>query len=287
MSRAGRIIRHLSIFTALLAIAFLNFNCGPSGKKPGEEAAPTLCTPSNLTVRTDDGTMSLRWDMSCPDTVALSGYFVYLSPYSLQELAAAVLPDSIKPYNNAPYPGDTNPDRTYETMELSNLENGVPYYVSIRTVYPDQTVSAASNEVKVYCRPEGEFTLDMRFVADHDGFDFSAGQYARADGDRNDIYYYRVGSSDFIASPHRLNGYIRESLIYSLGPTTDIYQYPELNLDIDGASKIPIREGESYLIKTADGNYAKVRVDEIIGVNRERKIKMSYIYQTTPDLMEF
>ncbi len=287
MSRTGRIIRHLIPVLALALLLLIAYGCGPSGGA-GKEAKPTgTCAPTNLTVKPNDHSMFLSWDVNCPEEVLLSGYSVYISPFSLAEYKNKALPDSITPYNNAPYPGDTNPDDGVETMEITNLENGVPYYVSVRTVFPDQTESAASNEVLVYCRPEGEFTLDMRFTGDHDGFDFSDGQYVRADGSDNDIYYYRAGTTDFIASPHRLNGYIRKSWFYSLGKTKDIYQYPELEIDDQPVNKMPIREGESYLVKTADGNFAKIRVEKITGENRDRKVDFKYIYQPTPDLMRF
>jgi len=287
MSRTGRIIRHLTPVLAFVLLLLIAYGCGPS-KGPGKEARPTsVCAPLNLTVKPNDHSMFLRWDVDCPEEVLLSGYSIYISPFSLEQFKDKALPDSIVPYNNVPYPGDTNPEDNFETMEITNLENGIPYYVSVRTVFPDQTESVASNEVMVYCRPEGEFTLDMRFTGEQDGFDFSAGKYVRADGSDNDIYYYRAGTTDFIASPHRLNGYIRKSWFYSLGKTRDIYQYPDIDIDYEPVNKMPIREGESYLVKTADGNFAKIRVEQFIGENRDREVAFKYIYQPTPDLMRF
>ena len=288
MSRSERVIRHLRITLASALLLLAVYGCGPSGKGPGDETRVTdLCAPGNLTIKPNDGYMFLKWDVNCPEEILLSGYSVYISPVPLAEYKDRALPDSIIPFNTSPYPGDTDPENSFETNEISNHENGVPYYVTIRTVFPDQTESIASNEVLVYCRPEGEFTLDMRFSDDHDGFDFSEGEFVRADGGENDIYFYRTGSTDFIASPHRLNGYIRKSWFYSLGQTSDIYQYREITIDYEPVNRMPLREGESYLVKTADGNYAKIRVEQFIGENRERKVKFSYIYQPTPELIRF
>lgn len=286
MSRSARTRFYLTL--GIILILALILNCGPSGGGAGKETASSkVCAPENLTVKPNDHTLSLRWDSECPDDVILAGYNIYLSDFSLAEFAGKKLPDSIKPFNSAPYPGDTDPEDAFETMEIGNLENGIPFYVSIRTVYPDYTESSASNEVLAYCRPEGEFVLDLRYSDDDDGFDFSEGKHVRADAGDNDIYFYRAGSTDFIASPHRLNGYNRTSYFYSLGKTKDIYQYPELDLDFEPVNKMPIREGESYLIKTADNNFAKVRVEKLFGMDRDRKIKLTYIFQPTPDLTRF
>lgn len=100
------------------------------------------------------------------------------------------------------------------------------------------------------------------------------------------MYFYHQGGFDFIASPQRLNGFIRKSEFYSLGKSEDI-SVPRIELDIPPVEKMPVKEGESYLIKTADGNYAKIRVEKISGEGKQRVLTLSYIYQTVPGLMRF
>jgi hypothetical protein len=246
------------------------------------------CVPGNLIVTPNNQTLFLKWDTNCDINTVLSGYNIYILTEPMYEkYGLANLPDEIKPVNIIPYPGDTNPEKSYETMSIDMLENGVEYYVSVRTVFPDRSITVSSNEVAVMCRPEGEFILDFRFSGENDGFIFSSLTRAPADSDKNDIYFFRAGENDFLASPHRLNGYNRESAFFSLGQTKDIYQYPELSIDTPPIDKMPIMAGEGYLIKTADGNYAKLRIEEIFGQERDRKVRIKYIYQTIPDLMRF
>jgi len=145
----------------------------------------------------------------------------------------------------------------------------------------------ASNEVSVICRPEGELELAYRYADENDGFCFAESLPVRADSDKNDLYFYHKDGLDYLASPHRLNGYLRDSEFYSLGLTDDIYQHPELELDIPPVDRIPIRIGESCLIKTADGNYTKIRLEDASGELKERKLKLRYIYQTLKNRMRF
>jgi len=276
----------MKILLVITASVLLIIGCGPP-RQIGRPAI-TECAPTNLTVQPDDSTLYLKWDINCPENKVLSGYYVYLEKSPIfEKYSEVVLPKKIEPYNRTPYPGDTDPEDSFETMTINNLANGVEYYVSVRTVFPDKTITVSSNEVPVMCRPEGEFELAFRYAGKNDGFSFKTGQSVRADGELNDIYFYHKDGFDFIASPKRLNGFIRDSKFYSLGKTKDIYQYPELELDFEPVEKIPVNVGESYLVLTADGNYAKIRIEEASGKNKERKLKIKYIYQTVAGLMRF
>jgi len=285
MSKTGK-INYYIISSFILIMTVLLAGCGQPGKGP--RMAVSECAPNNLTVQSNDSQLYLKWDTDCADNVVLSGYYVYLqkSP-TYDKYHDAVPPKKIKPFNPIPYPGDTDPDNNFETMLIENLDNGVEYYVSVRTVFPDRTVTVSSNEVAVMCRPEGEFTLDFRYAGLNDGFSFKNGQHVRADDSDNDIYFYHKDGFDFIASPSRLNGFIRESKFYSLGKTKNIYQYPDLDLDIPPVERIPVMVGESYLVETADGNSAKIRIEDAYGEGQERKLRIKYIYQTIKGLMRF
>ena len=208
----------------------------------------TECAPTNLTVMSNDHRLFLKWDTNCPDDVLLSGYYIYVSEKPIYDLYHnKVLPGRIKPFNHDPYPGDTDPESRYETMEIQNLDNGVEFFVSIRSLFPDRTISVSSNEVAVLCRPEGDFELAFRYSDLDDGFSLSAGAAVRADSDENDLYFFHKDGFDFIASPHRLNGFLRKTKFYSLGKTKDIYQYPKLDLDIPSVEKMPIKATISRL----------------------------------------
>ena len=150
-----------------------------------------------------------------------------------------------------------------------------------------ETISISSNEIGVICRPEGEFELAYRYTGLNDGFSFALGEPVRADAEENDLYFYSKDEVDYIRSPHRLNGFLRHSSFDSLGKTKDIYQYSELDYTFTPIETMPVREGESYLVKTADNRFAKIRIRKITGEGKERSLKIKYIYQTIEDLMRF
>ena len=286
MSKTNRFNCHINLLIAFALVISIAAGCGPPKKVV--KISPTVCAPANLTVKPNSRQLFLKWDTECPDSILLSGYYIYLSDKPLYEKYGMGKPSKkVKPFNEAVYPGDTDEESRFETINIENLDNGVEYFVSVRTVYADQSVSVSSNEVGVICRPEGTFDLAYRYSDINDGFSFADGVATRADGDNNDLYFYNQDEFDFIASPQRLNGFIRKSEFYSLGKSKDIYQYPELELDIPPVEKMPVKEGESYLIKTASGNYAKVRVEKISGEGKNRILTLSYIYQTVPGLMRF
>ncbi|HDL02780.1 MAG TPA: hypothetical protein ENH25_01460 [candidate division Zixibacteria bacterium] len=286
MSKTNRTNCHINLLIAAVLIIFIAIGCGPP--KKALKISPTACAPSNLTVRPNSRQLFIKWDTECPDSILLSGYYIYLSEKPLYEkYGMGKPPRKVKPFNEAVYPGDTDEEDRFETITIENLDNGTEYFVSVRTVYADQSVSVSSNEVGVICRPEGIFDLAYRYSDLNDGFSFAEGTSTRADGEKNDLYFYHQGGFDFIASPQRLNGFIRKSKFYSLGKSENIYQYPDLELDIPPVEKMPVKEGESYLIKTADGNYAKIRVEKISGEGKQRVLTLSYIYQTVPGLMRF
>jgi len=247
-----------------------------------------VCPPHNLTVKPGDGSLHLRWEIDCPESTLLSGYYIYVLDKPIyDEYHSSDPPSSARPYNDAVYPGDTVADRGFETITISDLDNGVDYYLSVRTVYPDRKISASSNEIGVICRPEGQFELAFRYAALNDGFSFARAASVRADGTANDLVFYNKDNIDFIECPSRLNGFLRKTEIYSLGKTKDIYQYPKFTIDIPPEDKLPIFEGESYLIRTADGNYAKIRIEKISGSGKERILKIRYIYQTLKGVIRF
>ena len=278
----------------LIIIPFMLTKCGGPPKKvempaPVKET-PALpdCTPKNLSAQSGDGKLFLKWDTNCPDSILLSGYNVYLLKNPLdKKYFSAEIPQSIKPFNDSPYPGDTDPNSKFETIEIERLDNAVEYFVTVRTVFPDGRLSPASNEVSAICRPEGEFSLAFRYADLNDGFSFEKGKSVRADASDNDIYFYEKDGFDFFASPHRLNGFLRQSGFYSLGKTNDIYQYPKLEIDFPAVEKIPVIVGESYLVETADKNFVKLRIEEASGTDKERKLKIKYVYQIIKGLTRF
>jgi len=269
-------------FVSLLIIG----GCGP--KQARISFVADECTPQNFRIQANDGKLSLTWDTNCPDNKLISGYNIYLEEKPIgDEYLTTKPPKSVRPFNSAPYPGDTNPDNSFETMDIINLDNGVDYYLSVRTVFPDNSLSYSSNQVQIMCRPEGNFELAFRYAELNDGFSFATSETVRADSELNDLYFYSKDGFDFIASPHRLNGFLRNSQMYSLGKTDNIYQHNKIELNYEAVEKIPIKVGESYVIKTHDNRYAKIRIEQATGELKARKLKISYIYQTRENTTRF
>ncbi|UCD93441.1 MAG: fibronectin type III domain-containing protein [Candidatus Zixiibacteriota bacterium] len=269
-----------------LLVAPIIAGCGAPRKIA--EGPQTECAPSNLSAKPVDQGIFLKWNTNCPDSILLSGYYIYLQDKPIYEKYGMLdLPSRIKPFNSTAYPGDTDPEASFETMTIENLENGMEYFISVRTVFPDRTISISSNEMGVICRPEGEFELAYRYAGLNDGFSFALGEHVRADAEENDLYFYNKDDVDYIRSPHKLNGFLRNSRFDSLGKTKDIYHYPELDYRFTPVETMPVREGESYLVRTADNRFAKIRIEKITGEGKERSLKVKYIYQTIEDLMRF
>ena len=276
----------------MAAVALLIMQCAPSKKFPtdekGYEQELYFCAPTKLTAKPGNRSLFLKWNTNCPPNVLLSGYNIYLLDEPMAEkYLDGDLPSRIQPYNSSPYPGDTEAEGDYETILIDGLDNGKEYYATVRTVFPDGHQSVSSNQVGAICRPEGEFRLAARFADINDGFSFAKARTVRADAADNDIYFFNKDGIDFFASPHRLNGFLRKSELFSLGQTKDIYQYPKFDLDIPSMDKIPIRAGDSYAVKTADGNFVKIRIESISGEAKERSLRIKYIYQTVPRLLRF
>ncbi|MEW6015988.1 MAG: hypothetical protein AB1690_11765 [Candidatus Zixiibacteriota bacterium] len=276
----------------LFGCLFIHISCAPAKRFPRDEGEIRkelyFCAPTKLTIKPGNRNLFLKWNTNCPPNVLLSGYNIYLLREPLDDrYLDSEMPSRIKPYNSAPYPGDTDPEGSFETMLIDNLENGTEYFVTVRTVFPDGSLSVSSNQVAAICRPEGEFLLAFRYADINDGFSFAAGKPVRADASGNDLFFFSKDGFDYISSPHRLNGFLRESQFYSLGATRDIYQHSRFSLDIPAMDRIPVRAGESYAVKTADGNYAKIRIESIVGEGKDRRMRVKYIYQTIPNLLRF
>ncbi len=156
--------------TFLLCVTILFWiNCAP---KRVVEEAPSGCVPHDVRVDVNDGSMIVSFKETCE--VLKSGYNIYISRQPLaDDYPGQTLPASVVPHNHPVFPGDTNPDDGIEQYEAKGLENGVPYFVSVRTVFPDRTLSKPSQELVTVCGPRGEMELAIRYTSDNDGFSFA------------------------------------------------------------------------------------------------------------------
>ncbi|PWB72337.1 hypothetical protein C3F09_06785 [candidate division GN15 bacterium] len=268
---------------ALVAIACV-VGCAP--QKPAvkpEGTQPAIIHPAvlpvDLQVESGDGKMTVRWKQQ--GTGVISGYNVFISrePLVAKYEEAGAVP--VAPHNTTVYPGDTNPDDGVIEYDAGGLDNGVKYYVSVRIVFPDQTMSAPSNEVVAVCGPREEFTLTVRYKSDNDGYSLVAERQVRADAANNDLYFYTKDGVDYLASPDRLDGYMRKSrfsLISTGGQFNDIrQQLASGKVTIgSGADKVAITPGNWVLMTTAEKYAALIQVKGLAGKDDARRVTFWY-----------
>jgi len=259
-----------------LLILVSAIGCGPK-QTPPSEVSPTVY-PYDLSVSAGNHKLELSWKLH-GDTL-ISGYNIYISRSSLEaEYPNGKYPSTVKPYNLTIFPGDTNPEDDIEHYDAEGLENGVKYYVTVRTVLPGRSLSKPSNEVAVVAGPRGEITLDSRYQGNHDGYSFEEDDYTGADADNNDVYFYSLEGTDYLASPTRLNGFLRESKFMVLpfrGDMADMFS------KVNGSSLNPseiraeVSAGSWVLMRTADGANVLLKVLGFNGEGKDRKVELRF-----------
>jgi hypothetical protein len=258
---------------SVVAILSLMLSCGPK-KKVSE--APSDIYPYDLKVEVDKETMTLSWKTH--GSGLKSGYNIYISREPLAEkYPGSTLPPSIKPFNPVNFPGDTNPDDSVTHFTAEYLEDGVKYYVSVRVNYTDRTLSRPSNEVIAVCGARSEFNLAFRYRSEKDGYSFIKDEPVRADAPANDIYFYAKDGIDYLASPDRLDGFLRENRFTVLpvkGDFDDIKNKVK-DLKIDPVEdRVEIEKGDWILVKTADNTHALLNVLDFFGDGGEREVRL-------------
>ncbi|MEA2031532.1 MAG: hypothetical protein U9N55_08090 [candidate division Zixibacteria bacterium] len=269
-------MKQASLILLFCVTVLLWVDCGP---KQIAEEIPSECVPYNVIVKANDGNMIVSFKDTC--SALESGYNIYISPKPLaDDYPGYTLPASIAPHNNPIFPGDTNPDDGIEHYEAKRLKNGVPYFVSVRIVFPDRSLSKPSQEQVAVCGPRGKIDLAFRYSSDHDGFSFAQNEYVRANDLANDLYFFSKDGKDYLASPSRLNGFIRDNkflILHHNGEFDDI-------CDIISTEKAPskrrvtISSGDWIQVLTTDGFTALVKVLSIEGSGDERHVRLFYAF---------
>lgn len=274
--REHRMIRWLGLTgTGIVMLA----SCGPPARLASDEGRQ--CLPHALTVDSTAGHYAMiAWDPGCPPVRVLRGFNVYLSPTPLVELYPdGEMPSSILPFNRDIYPGDTIGDPDRETFECREIDNAVLYYAHVRAVYSDMTLSPPTNEIELVAYPGGEFTLMASYSGQQDGFSFAGDGYCRTDAVENDLYFFHRDGMDFLCSPSRLGPVNRNTLIYAAGSGESLGDISDLTPHGDHAEKMELRPGRLYILVTADGYPAKLRVKGIAGDGDSRRVVFEYIYK--------
>lgn len=244
------------IFTltaTLTTIIFMMMSCGPKPVSDTETVTPNI--PYALKAITASESATISWQINLQDASKISGYNIYVadSPNSESEL-----------FNSAPYPGDTDDDVTRETYLIPRLENGHRYFVSVRTVFSDGSLSKPTSIVSFLPLAQGKLTISQNYNTDHSGFCFATEKYSRARDFENDIYIFATKTKSGISSPSRLHSSLRNTKISNAGGNYSQSQ--------------PLQKGNTYIIKTVDGGHAKLTLIEIKRSVPSIEATFKYIY---------
>ncbi|MCK4632201.1 MAG: hypothetical protein KAT79_02960 [candidate division Zixibacteria bacterium] len=257
-------MRQFLLFVVLIALLA---GCGPkvSEEKPG------LCVPYDLQILPDHEKLTVVWKNDC--ATLISGYNIFIGAGR----------EADKPFNTTVYPGDTNPDDGVVQFEANGLANGVRYFVSVRTVFPDQTESALSEPVLAACGVREEIALSVRYKSQQDGYSFEEAEYVRANDLANDLYYLHKDGKDYLGSPARLDGFLRGSKFAGLDVSGE-YEliWNKLSRAVEGSLKDRIAVGTNQWIRleTADGANAFMKVLGFSGEGADRQIKLFVAYSS-------
>lgn len=272
-------IRQLWRSSAIIAASLILLTCGPKPKQ--EMVTEEKCVPRGLTVDSTGSSYALiAWNPGCPGVRILRGFNIYVSPVPLADrYPGNQLPADIRPYNREMYPGDTLGNPRRESYAIEGIDNATQYYVHVRDMYTDGTISPPSNEMPLVVYARGTLTLAPSFTSDHDGFDFAAADYCRADAPNNDIYFYHKDGEDYLCSPARLGPVNRETRIYPAGTSAPPENWAGMRPDGDFTDRVQVRDGGVYILITADGYPVKLEVLSAIGNGDDRRITFDYIYK--------
>jgi len=270
-------MKQLALLIALLLV--IN-GCGP--KKVATETH-TGCVPDLLMVEPGPQKLTVAWKSTCDDLI--TGYNVYVSDQPLADYSDSELPASIKPFNDTPFPGDTDPDDGIEYFDATGLEPGIKYYVSVRTVFPDRTESKGSREIAEGCGFTGEIILPVRYANEDDGFSMVDGDYVKSKDLSNDLYYFYKDGVDYLNSPARLDGFLRESRMKVLKVKGDYNQVRKKLLTSFAApteDKIEIEAGDWIHLRTADNGNAYIKVLGFDGSGENRTVRLFVRFSSPP-----
>lgn len=254
----------------------LAFGCGP-GRETIPELAPERY-PFDIATEVDDGMMVVSWKTAGRGLI--SGYNIYISEDPLLDDSDS-LPPTAQPHNTTIYAGDTDPDDGIEHYEARGLDNGVLYYVHVRIVYPDQTLSPPTDEVRAVCGPRGEIELAIRYQGDPDGFSFVLNDYVDADDVTNDLYYYSRDAQDYLVAPSELGGFLRANrfgLLDLKGPLDQISEKLPLLSSRPAEIRVEVSVGDWVWVMTPEQQHALVQVTGFTGQADSRRVRLFYAF---------
>jgi hypothetical protein len=251
--------------------------CGPP--KPVAESGE--CSPTDLVVKVDKGMMDVSWKADC--TGLISGYNIYISDEPLaNKYPGNEFSSDIEAHNTSPFAGDTNPEDGVEHYQADRLEDGQKYYVSVRVLYPDMTLSKPTFEKVVVCGARGEMELSIRYKSNQDGYSFEMDEYVRAEKLENDLYFFSKDGKDYLNSPSKLDAFLKANVLKKISAKGDLNQVAQTlsKLSKPDDFKIEVKKGDWIWLLTDDDKSVLIKVLNVSGQGEKRKVKLYFAYSS-------
>lgn len=266
----------LRLATCILLLSLLA-SCGPP--QPGSDYSYTKY-PHDLDIQVNNGMMMVSWKVA--GSGLISGYNIYISHEPLSGNIA-----DAEPFNTSVFAGDTEPDDSVERFEALGLFNSVDYHVSVVVVYPDGRLSKPTKEIHAVCGMRREIELQFRYVGSQAGFSFMGNDYVASDGDANDLYFYSKDGTDYLASPSRLDGFLRNTKlrkVQSGGSLKEVERAVMVMSSLPNADRVTISEGDWVWLKTPDLGRVLINVLSLEGKRKDRRVHLfiAHNLQTKP-----
>ncbi|MEZ5358818.1 MAG: hypothetical protein R3F48_08280 [Candidatus Zixiibacteriota bacterium] len=268
-------------FLSVLLIFCLLVSCGPKTQAPADEMAKR-CTPKDLKIeQTGSHLVKIGWNPGCPGTRIMQGFNIYASAEPLvKRYFGREMPDNIKPYNDKVYPGALDASQDREYFDFENIQLGQLYYVHVRVVNSDGSLSLPTNEIEVICFPQGTLDLAVSYSGNEAGFSFVTDTYCGTDDVINDLYFFSKDGKDFLCSPSRISEVNRQNKIYVAGKAASLGGTENIGPVGSPLEKTELIPGTVYIIETEDGHFAKLRLVQMKGSGNERRAEFEYFYRS-------
>ncbi|MEW5995187.1 MAG: hypothetical protein AB1744_12455, partial [Candidatus Zixiibacteriota bacterium] len=153
------------------------------------------------------------------------------------------------------------------------------YYVSVRVLFPDRSLSKPSNEVVAVCGPRGEMELSIRYKSDRDGFSFEKNDYVGADALDNDLYFYAKDGIDYLVSPSHLGGFLKENRLQVLPFTGELHEVTSQFRAFKQQptqDRVVVQVGDWVHLLTPDNTHTLLHVLGLDGDGETRSVRLFY-----------
>ncbi|MFZ5979464.1 MAG: hypothetical protein ACOYVF_02430, partial [Candidatus Zixiibacteriota bacterium] len=115
----------------------------------------------------------------------------------------------------------------------------------------------------------------------NDGYSFARDEHVRADNSENDIYFYAKDGIDYLASPNRLDGFLKYNKLTVL-PYKGNFRFVREKMKTYGGEpsddRVAVEKGSWVLVTTDKNTYALIQVLDFRGEGENRKIKLFLAY---------